>query len=139
MLSRLCLETGTNACLYARSHDNLVIPTPLQAPVGRSFVLGLTLDVRHSLWLGVVPGEEGVVAEASKAVGTWCLGLRSLHFLLDQLEIHNAWNHRLFLEPGIPVAPWKVLWFLLGLRFCLWTKGGWLKRGEGCFLWLTRP
>lgn len=93
----------------------------------------------HTLWLGVVPGEEGVVAKASEAISTWCLGLRGLQLLLDQLEIHNAWDHRLFLESHIPVALRKVLWFLLGLGLCLWTEGGWLKRGEWCFLWLTGP
>lgn len=74
------------------------------------------------MWLGVVPGEEGMVAEASKAIGTWCLGLIGLQLLLDHLKIHNAWDHRLFLEPNIPVALWKVLWLLLSLWTCLWTE-----------------
>lgn len=81
-----------------------------------------------------------MVAEASEAIGTWCLGLRGgLQLLLDQLEIHNAWDHGLFLESHIPMALRKVLWFLLGLGLCLWTEGGWLKRGEWYFLWLTGP
>ena len=43
---------------------------------------------------------------------------------MDQLEIHNAWDHSLFLEPNIPVAPWKVLRLRLWLGLCLWTEAG---------------
>lgn len=82
------------------------------------------------MWLGVVPGEEGMVTEASKTVGTWCLGFKGLQLLLNQIEIHNAWDHRPFLEPSIPEAPRKVRWLLLRLWLCLWTERGWLKRDE---------
>lgn len=101
MLSRLCQERGKNACLYTRSHGDPL----LQGPRARSCPLGPTLDVRHTLWLGVVSREEGMVAEASKAIGAGRLGLGDLQLLLDQLKIHDAWDHRLFLEPSIPVAP----------------------------------
>lgn len=107
-------------------------PNPLlQAPVARSCALGCTLDMSHSLCLWVVPREEGMMAEASKAVGAgcWlrCLGLCGLQVLMDQLEIHNAWDHRLFLEPNIPVAPWRLLRLLLRLGLCLWTEAGMVK------------
>ena len=60
------------------------------------------------LWVGVVPGEEGVVAEAAKAVGPWALGLGGPQRRLDQLEIHDPWDHQFFPWSAVPVAPWAV-------------------------------
>lgn len=82
-----------------------------------------TLDVGHMLGLGVVPGEEGVVAEATKAVGTGSLGLGCPHCLSDQLEIHDPWDHRFFLWPAVPVAPWPATGLLFLFWLSLWTKG----------------
>lgn len=75
------------------------------------------------LGLGVVPGEEGVVAEATEAVGTGGLGLGRPHCLSDQLEIHNPWDHQFFLWPAVPVAPWLALRLLFQFRLSLWAKG----------------
>lgn len=69
---------------------------------------GPTLDVGHALWLRVVSGEEGVVAEAAKAVGPRGLGLGGPQCCFDQLEIHDPWDHQFFLCPAVPVAPWPV-------------------------------
>lgn len=67
-----------------------------------------TLDVGHVLGMGVVPGEEGVMAEVAKAVGTGSLGLGGPQCLSDQLEIHNPWDHQFFLWPAVRVAPWPA-------------------------------
>lgn len=82
-----------------------------------------TLDVGHVLGLGVVPGEEGVVAEATEAVGTGGVGLGCPHCLSDQLEIHNPWDHQFFLWPAVPMAPWLAPRLLFQFQLTFWTKG----------------
>lgn len=62
----LDLEVGCTEPFLSSSRGQLGVPQPPPAiPRGP----GPTLDVGHLMGVGVVPGEEGVVAEAAKAVG----------------------------------------------------------------------
>lgn len=67
-----------------------------------------TLEVGHVLGVGVVPGEEGVMAEAAKAVGARVWGLGGPQCLSDHLQIHDPWDHQFFLWPVVLVASWPV-------------------------------
>jgi hypothetical protein len=89
------------------------------------------------LGMGVVPGEEGMVAEAAKVVvGSRHLGLGSHQCLSNQLKIHNAWGHQFFLCSTIPMDSWLVLWLLLRLQLSLWTEREGLKKSEWSLFWL---
>lgn len=80
-------------------------PPPLARPWP---TLPPTLDVGHVLGVGVVSGEEGVVAEPAKAVGTRGLRLGGPQCLLDQLDIRDPWDQQFFPWTAVPVAPWPA-------------------------------
>lgn len=97
----LCLESRDGSSLSNFQHRPLVTGQALAYP-------SPTLDVGHTLGVGVVPGEEGVMTEAAEAVGTRGLGLGGLQFLSDHLEIHDPWDLQFFLWSIILVVSWPV-------------------------------
>lgn len=79
----------------------------------------------------MVPGEEGVVAEAAKAIGGGGLGLWGPQCLSVQLKIHDPWDHQFFLRPVVPLAPWPVPWLLLRSQLSSWTEGEGQREANG--------
>lgn len=97
----LCLKTRNGSSLSNFQH--------CPRATGQAVVYSSpTLDVGHTLGVGVVPREEGVMTEAAKAVGARGLGLGGLQFLSDHLEIHDPWDLQFFLWSIVLVVSWPV-------------------------------